>query len=54
MTAKHFKAIARNLNEAFHKSNKNTILAVAGMLADDFEKFNPRFSREKFLEAVQA
>jgi len=54
MTAKHFKAIARNLNEAFHKSNKNTILALAGMLADDFEKFNPHFSREKFLDAVQA
>ncbi len=54
MTTKHFRAIAKNLNVAFHKSNKNAILALAGMLADDFEKFNPHFSREKFLDAVQA
>lgn len=54
MTKTHFIAIAKDLNEAFHKSNKNTILALAGMLADRFEVFNPNFNREKFLEAVQA
>jgi len=53
MTAKHFRAIARTLNEAFHKSNKNTVLALAAMFADDFEKFNPNFCRERFLAAVQ-
>ena len=53
MSRKHFEAIAHELNEAYRKSNKNTILALAGMLADRFEFFNPDFSREKFLDAVQ-
>ncbi len=52
MTKQHFTAIAQDLNFAFHRSNQNTILAVASMLADRFEGFNPHFCREKFLEAV--
>ena len=50
MTAKHFKAVAIRLNEAIRISDDfDRIERLAKSLADDFEKFNSNFNREKFL-----
>jgi len=53
MTKHHFYAIAKTINLSFtHAPNPLVIETLAVNLADDFEKINPRFSREKFLEVA--
>ena len=51
MSAKHFKAIAENLNRALHSdpNSHNAIVLLARNLANEFEAFNPLFNRSKFL-----
>ena len=51
MTAKHFKAIAENLNKALHSdpNSHNAIVLLARNLADEFASFNSNFNRSKFL-----
>ena len=50
MTRQHFNAIAETINLSFtHAPNPNVIITLAVNLADDFEKFNANFNREKFL-----
>tara|TARA_R110000824_G_scaffold669_6_gene4190 strand:- start:1768 stop:1950 length:183 start_codon:yes stop_codon:yes gene_type:complete len=50
MTKHHFEAIARTVNLSFrHAPNPLVIETLAVNLADDFERINPLFSREKFL-----
>ena len=55
MTSKHFIAIARTINLSYtHAPNPNVVTALAVNLADDFEQFNPKFDRIKFLAVALA
>jgi hypothetical protein len=55
MTKRHFEAIAQTVNLSFtHAPNPLVIETLAINLADDFEKINPLFSREKFLAVALA
>ena len=55
MTKYHFEKIAYTINLSYtHAPNPLVIETLAVNLADDFEKINPRFSREKFLAVALA
>ena len=56
MTAKHFQAIAENLNKALHSdpNSHNAIVLLARNLSNEFEGFNPLFNRSKFLSVALA
>ena len=54
MTRKHFKALAEAIgSNAIGHANTFAIWEVAESVANVCEDFNPRFDRERFLEAVQ-
>ena len=51
-TRKHFQTIARTIKDnKNHKRVKNAVHNIALELANEFEKDNPRFDREKFIKA---
>ena len=58
MTAQHFKAVAEGINLSFRNAPneqvENILTTLAANLADQFEEFNPRFNRSKFLSVALA
>lgn len=57
LTRKHYEAIAEILSEHKDDSQYSTVIderrveSISLSLADYFEKDNPRFDRDRFLEA---
>lgn len=56
---KHYNAIARALNQAFHNTAKDSegedgVLEATSQIAQVFAADNPRFNRERFETAVRA
>lgn len=50
MTAKHFIAVANSINKVLKGGgDAEGLKTLAENLADEFEEFNPHFSRETFL-----
>lgn len=51
MTKKHFEAIAKALRE-IDTIKRDAKIVLANMLSEEFEKLNPRFNRQRFIDAV--
>ncbi len=58
MTTKHFNSVAEGINLSFRNAPseqvENILTTLAANLADQFEEFNPRFNRSKFLAVALA
>mgnify|MGYP003117279963 CR=1 FL=1 len=53
MSRKHYTIIAKVINFVYNNApNSAVINSVATLLADEFEKDNPRFNRSKFLSVA--
>ena len=50
MTRKHFKIVAEAVSNIVERSER---WLIANMLANSFEKENPRFDRDKFIAACR-
>ena len=50
MTKKHFEIVAAAVANIVERADR---WLIANMLADSFEKLNPRFDRDKFIAACR-
>jgi hypothetical protein len=50
MTRKHFEIVAAAVANIVERSDR---WLIANMLADSFEKLNPRFNRDRFIAACR-